>query len=87
MVQPSRYRFPSPDEVFIHDETAEEDARKILEEDAAGFSCSLTDARVSLLGDMKIVRMDLRRDGTGDTAGLAMCIEKAGLNYVGIFID
>lgn len=87
MVQCSRYRSPSPDEVLIRDEAAEATAREMLEGDAAGFRCSLTNPRVSRLGDMKIVRMDLRRGEAGETAGLAMCIEKAGLNYLGIFID
>jgi hypothetical protein len=87
MVLCLRYRSPSPDEVLIRDEAAEETARRLLEEDAAGFRCSLTNARVSTLGDMKIVRMDLSRDETAETPGLAMCIEKAGLNYLGIFIE
>ena len=72
---------------------AENAARKMIEEDPAGFRCSLTNARVSKLGDMKIapdrgtyVRMDsgMRQQGLWR---LAMCIEKAGLNYLGIFID
>jgi hypothetical protein len=87
MVQCLRYRSPWPDEVLIRDEAAEEAARKMLEEDAAGFRCSLTNARVSRLDDMKIVRMDLSRGEAGETVGLAMCIERAGLNYLGIFID
>lgn len=66
---------------------AENAARKMIEEDPAGFRCSLTNARVSKLGDMKIVRMDLVGMGQQGLWRLAMCIEKAGLNYLGIFID
>jgi hypothetical protein len=87
MVHCSQYRWPSPDEVSLVDDAAEQTARKMLEEDAAGFGCSLTNPRISRLGDMKIVRMDLTRDDAREPAGVAMCIEKEGLNYLGILID
>ena len=70
-----------------NDEAAEQDARKMLEEVAAGFRCSLTNPRVSRLENMKIVRMDVTRDDAREPVGVAMCIEKEGLNYLGIFID
>jgi hypothetical protein len=87
MVRCLQYRWPSPDEVSLVDEAAEHAARKMLEEGAAGFRCSLTNPRVSRLEDMKIVRMDLTRDDAREPVGVAMCIEKQGLNYGGIFID
>ena len=87
MLQCSLYRSVSPDEVLIRDEAAEEAARKMLQEDAAGFGCSLTNPRVSKLDEMKIVRMDLSREDTKETKGVAIWIEKAGLNYLGLFID
>jgi hypothetical protein len=87
MVQCSPYRSPSPDEVVIHDDKAEQAARRLLEEDAEGFRCSLSNARVSQLGDMKIVRMDLCRGETGEKVGLAMSIEQAGWISLGIYID
>jgi hypothetical protein len=87
MVLCSQYRWPSPDELSLVDEAAVQAARKMLEEDAAGFRCSLTNPRVSRLGGMKIVRMDLARADDCEPAGVAMCIEKEGLNYLGILID
>jgi hypothetical protein len=87
MVLCSQYRWPNPEEVSLVDEAAVQAAREMLEERAAGFRCSLTNPRVSRLGDMKIVRMDLTRDHGSEPAGVAMCIEKEGLNYLGILID
>jgi hypothetical protein len=81
------YRSASPDEVVINDEAAEQAAREMLQEDAAAFRCSLTNARVSQLRDIKIVRMDLKRDETGENVGLAMSIERAGRFSLGVFID
>jgi hypothetical protein len=86
MVNCTRYRSPSPDEVVIHDEAAEQAARGWLEEDAERFRCSLANARVSRLGDMKIVRMDLRRGEPPVTVGLTMSIEQAGVTSLGIYI-
>jgi hypothetical protein len=87
MVDVLSYRSPTPDEVIINDEAAEEAARKLLQEDAAGFRCSLTNPRVSRLGDMTIVRLDLYRDELGENVGLAMSVEQAGRFSLGVFID
>ena len=87
MVRCSQYRWPSPDEVSLVDEAAEQAALKMLEEDAARFHCWLTNPRVSRLEDMKIVRMDLTRDDASEPVGVAMCVENEGLSYLGIFID
>jgi hypothetical protein len=87
MVNCLSYRSPSPDEVVVSDEAAEQAARAMLREDAAGFGRSLSNARVSRLGNMTIIRMDLYRDETGENVGLAMSIEQAGLFSLGVFID
>ncbi len=79
--------FAQPDEIVVSDEAAEQAAREMLREDAAGFRCSLSNARVSRLGDMTIVRMDLYRDEFGENVGLAMSIEQAGRFSLGVFID
>ena len=86
MVDCSLYLSPSADEVVIADEAAEQSAREFLKEDAAAFSCELASARVSRLGDMKIVRIDLSRREDGEIVGLAMCIEKDDLNYLGVYL-
>lgn len=77
---------PSPDETLITDEAAEEAARAELEQDAAGFRCSLSNGRVSRLNDMTIVRFDLYRVEERETVGLAMCIEQSSRMHLGIYI-
>ena len=77
---------PSPDETVIVDEEAEEAARAEVEQDAEAFGCSLSNARVSPLGDLKIVRMDLYHLERREIAGLAMSIEQSGRIYLGIYV-
>jgi hypothetical protein len=87
MVNCLSYRSPSIDEITVNDEAAEQAAREMLQEDAAGFRCSLSNPRVSRLGDMTIVRMDLCHEDFRENVGLAMSIEQAGRFSLGVFID
>jgi hypothetical protein len=77
---------PSPDETVIADDATEEAARAELEQDAAAFRCSLSNGRVSRLGDMTIVRFDLYRAEQREIVGLAMSIEQSGRIHLGIYI-
>lgn len=77
---------PSPDETLITDVAAEDAAREELEQDAEAFRCSLSNPRVSRLGDMKIVRFDMCRGEQREIAGLAMSIEQSGQIHLGVFI-
>jgi hypothetical protein len=77
----------SPDETIVIDEQAEKEARAQLQQDAEAFGCSLTNARVSRLGDLKIVRMDMFDRERRETVGLAVCIEQSGVLHLGIYIS